>query len=606
MGLAALMCLIAPAQSGSSAAEYKSPLNIIADSDGQSIYVAETGANSIAVINIAEESIQKRIKLQAPPLALALCQKEHTLYVSTNSAAGKVFVVDINDEKVLQKISVGHTPTALVAHPATNRLYVCERFDNTVSVIDTDKHNKIAEIPVSREPVAATATLDGSRLYVANHLPFGSATARYVSASIEIVDTETLKVIKSIPLPNGSSSVRDMCLSPDGKFIYITHILGRYLVPTTQLERGWMNTNALSIIDVKKQEWANTVLLDDVDRGAANPWGVRCTDDGASMCVSLSGTDEIMIIDRIGLHNKLEKLNNGEIVSQVSRSPDDVQNDLSFLVGLKQRMRVDGKSPRGFAIVGSRLYVAQYFSDCIGIVDIRSERRHKSRSIALAPPQEMDPVRRGDMLFGDASLCFQQWQSCVSCHPDTRADGFNWDLLNDGIGNPKQVKSLVLAHKTPPAMITGVRDGAEVAVRSGIRYIQFAVRPEEEAAAIDEYLKSLQPVPSPHLQNGALSEAAQRGEQLFESTGCISCHSGEYFTDMKKYDLGMGEFKDKGVEFDVPTLREIWRTAPYLYDGRAATIFELLTTFNNGDKHGVTSQLSAKELKDLAEYVLSL
>ena len=52
-------------------------------------------------------------------------------------------------------------------------------------------------------------------------------------------------------------------ISPDGKYVYATHILARYQMPTTQLERGWMNTNALSIIDVEARKLLNTVLLDD-------------------------------------------------------------------------------------------------------------------------------------------------------------------------------------------------------------------------------------------------------------------------------------------------------------------------------------------------------
>jgi hypothetical protein len=43
-------------------------------------------------------------------------------------------------------------------------------------------------------------------------------------------------------------------VSPDGRFAYVTHTLGRYQLPTTQLERGWMNTNALSIIDVGRRQ----------------------------------------------------------------------------------------------------------------------------------------------------------------------------------------------------------------------------------------------------------------------------------------------------------------------------------------------------------------
>jgi YVTN family beta-propeller protein len=587
------------------AADYRSPINVAVGNDGSTIYVAESTFKSLAVLSTIDNSMKKRIMLPEAALAIASAQNDDIIYMTTNTVEGKLLFINVARDKVVKKVDVGHTPTALAVGP-DNRLYVCNRFDNNVSVIDLEKQKKIIDIPVSREPVAIAVTLDGKNIFIANHLPAGSATDQYVGASIEVISGDQHTVIASIPLPNGSSSVRDMCLSPDGKFIYVTHILGRYLVPTTQLERGWMNTNALSIIDVAAQKWLNTVLLDDVDRGAANPWGVRCTEDGASLCVSLSGTHEIMVIDRLGMHDKLDKLNHGEVVSRTSRVPEDVQNDLSFLVGLKRRLPLNGNSPRGFAIVGSKIYVAQYFSDSVGFIDIDHKGRPRPGSIVLAPPQEIDAVRRGEIMFSDASLCFQQWQSCVSCHPDTRADGFNWDLLNDGIGNPKQVKSLVLSHKTPPAMISGIRPRAEVAVRAGIKYIQFAVRPEKDAEDIDEYLKSLQPIPSPHLKDGSLNRSAKRGKKMFEKAGCASCHSGEYYTDMKKYDLGMGTFKDTGVEFDVPTLREIWRTSPYLYDGRAATIMDVLTRHNQGDKHGVTSQLSEKELNDLAEFVLSL
>ena len=135
----------------------------------------------------------------------------------------------------------------------------------------------------------------------------------------------------------------------------------------------------------------------------------------------------------------------------------------------------------------------------------------------MGPEPKLTVARRGEMLFHDADLCFQHWQSCASCHPDARTDGLNWDLLNDGLGNPKNNKSMLLAHKTPPSMWEGVRPNAEDAVRSGIRSIQFSVRPEEDAVAIDEYLKLLTPVPSPHLVGGKLSASAQRGKALFFS-----------------------------------------------------------------------------------------
>ena len=142
-------------------------------------------------------------------------------------------------------------------------------------------------------------------------------------------------------------------------------------------------------------------------------------------------------------------------------------------------------------------------------------------------------------------------------------------------------------------------------MRAGIRHIQFATCPEEDAVAIDKYLKSLKPVPSPYLVNGKLSASAKRGRKLYSKARCASCHKGRLHTDLRQYNVGIGKGLDKDQKFDTPTLVEIWRTAPYLYDGRAVNIEEVLTKYNPDDKHGLTSSLSDKEIKDLANFVLS-
>jgi cytochrome c peroxidase len=225
---------------------------------------------------------------------------------------------------------------------------------------------------------------------------------------------------------------------------------------------------------------------------------------------------------------------------------------------------------------------------------------------------------KGEMYFNDGTLCFQEWQSCTSCHPDARVDGFNWDLLNDGIGNPKNVKSLLLSHVTPPVMCTGVRPNAETAVRAGMTYIQFAVQPESNAIAIDEYLKSMQPVSSPYLKDGELSESAQRGKKLFfsQDVGCFQCHPPPLYTDQQLHDVGtvseLDSTMDKDgnripqLEYDTPTLIEVWRTAPYLHDGRYRTVRQVITTGNHGDLRGRTSHLTESEIEDLMAFVLSL
>ncbi len=602
----AIVAVSVVAASGAAFGDYASPVAVALGSDGAALFVAENTANQVARVDLKGKSVAAAFALPDAPNALALSPDGSTLYVAVGGPEGKVLALDPASGEVRASIGVGHTPTAVAVSPDGLRLYVCNRFNNSVSVIDPANGTESARIPVLREPVGAAVTPDGVRLVVINHLPAATSDGDYVSAAVSIVDTAANSVSATVSLPNGSTGLRGVCLSPDGAFAYVSHILARYLMPTTQLERGWMNTNALSVIDVAAGTLVNTVLLDEVDLGAANPWGVAVSGDGRWVCVAHAGTHELSVIDRAALHEKLTRVAAGEAVSEVSKTAADVPNDLAFLVDLRRRLALPGKGPRSVVMAGAMACVGEYFTDTVALIDVSPETRPKAETIALGAATEMTVERRGELFFNDAALCFQHWQSCASCHPDSRVDGLNWDLLNDGIGNPKNTRSMLFSHVTPPAMSLAVRDSAEVAVRAGIRFIQFAVRPEEDAVAIDEYLKGLKPVPSPELVAGNLNESAARGKELFQSVGCSSCHSGDYFTDLATYDVGTGKDREAGKPLDTPTLREAWRTAPYLYDGRAYTIEEVLTKYNTDNKHGKTSGLTEQEVADLAAYVRSL
>lgn len=597
---------------------YLSPSAMIADNQAKTLYVAEATANRVAVFDTESNMVTGTIDVPDEPTGLALTADGAYLYVTCAEPQGYLCVIETATNKIIKQSRAGYGACAPVLSPDGSILYVCNRFTNDASVINTQQNKQIAKIDVVREPVTADITPDGKWLFVGNHLPHGPADAGIVASEVSIINTKTMAIDTSVSLPNGSTAVQGVVVSPDGTYAYVTHVLARYTLPTTQLERGWMNTNALSIIDAKSRRLIDTVLLDDVDYGAANPWAVACTSDGKYICVTHAGTHELSVIDTTAMLDKIKKHHDSAksaqdqaqgqhgYVSDSAASYSNVPNELSFLYGIRQRVKLCGNGPRAIAVVGSKIYVAEYFTDSMTLVDISKKPRPKVTALALGATPEMTVKRKGEMLFNDASVCFQHWQSCASCHPGGgRVDGLNWDLLNDGIGNPKNTKSLLLAHKTPPAMITGVRGGAEAAVRMGLKHILFTVRPEAEAVAIDEYLNSLKPVPSPYLVNGKLSKSARRGRRVFKKADCASCHKRPLYTDLQKYDAGTGKDREEGIEFDNPTLVEVWRTAPYLYDGRATTITDVLTMYNSDDKHGSTSNLTEKQINDLAEFVLS-
>lgn len=568
-----------------------SPATLAVGATGTELYVGAATGRQVFVIDGTSASVSRIISLTESPSGIAAAPDGTALYVAAGLPRGFVLVIDPKTGITQARIPAGYSPAAPVLSADGGILFVCDRFRSRLLAIDLVAQRVEDELAVGREPVAAVCTSDGRVLLVACLLPAGPATGSAVAAEVVAVSTADLKITARITLPNGSTSVRGICMSPDGRHAYVVHTLAHYQLPTTQVDRGWMNTSALSVIDVAALRWTGTVLLDDVIQGAANPWDVVCTDDGQWLCVSHAGTHGVSIIDRAGLHQKL------------TGRGQDVSSDLSFLGDLRRRVRLAGKGPRGLAVAGHTLYATEYFSDSVAVVELAPDKRDRVGSIRLGPAPELTEVRRGEMLFHDADLCFQRWQSCASCHPDARVDGLNWDLVNDGLGTPKNTRSMLWAHRTPPAMSLGVRETAEAAVRAGMRHIQFVVRPESDAAAIDAYLKSLEPLPSPYAMDEQLGDRFQRGLRVYEEAGCRECHEPD---SLKAWDVGTGTGREAGQAFDTPVLVELWRTAPYLHDGRAATLEQVLTKFNPDDRHGETSTLSAAELDDLVAFLLSL
>lgn len=508
------------------------------------------------------------------------------VYITTFETEGRLQLLSLNTGKVKASVVTGSGACHPVFSPDKKRIYVCNQFQNTVSEIDPVSLKLIRTVEVLREPRSIVFSLNGKFMFVTNFLPAQRADADYVAACVSVIEMKGFTKVRDIQLANGSNAVRDICITPNGKYIYVSHNLGRFTVPTSQLQQGWMNTSAFSVIDVAKLQFLGAVVVDEPERGAAGIWGIACNED--YLYISHSGTHEVSVIDQKAM---LEKFLN---------YPDKgaLDYDLTFLYGIRKRIPLQGNGPRSLVLGKDKLIIPTYFADVLNLLDVRT---HELKSFELNPGREETVENKGERYFNDASHCFQNWQSCNGCHPgDARTDGMNWDLMNDGVGNPKNCKSLLFSHTTPPNMISGIREHAELAVRAGFNFIQFFDIMEEDARCVDAYLKSLQPVPSPWLVNGGLSERAKEGRKVFEKLKCGECHSGPYFTDMKMYRIGEDIEFEKG--WDTPTLREVWRTAPYLFDGRAATMKEVFEVH----KHGIERKVSRKEIEALTEYVNSL
>ncbi len=544
---------------------------------------------------IVEGKKIRKINLPNFPSGLDITKDAKTAFVSLYQPNGKLLKIDVPSGKIIAETLVGHMPRALSLSNDEKFVYVPLQFKNKVLKIDTKSMKILATANAVRDPFAVAITTDGKWLVVANQLPEakGGLYEENIAAAVNLIDATSMKNVATINLPNGAINAQDVVISKNNKYAYITHIVTRFNVPTTQVERGWINTNAISIVDINKKTLLATVLIDDIELGAANPYGIIFAGKNSEkLVIAQSGTHEICVINYNKMHKKISEAYKKE--KNKTKVFEDICNDLSFLSGMKDRIALHGYGPRHLCAMKNKVVVGMYYSDVLNVVDLSS---FNVKRMSIGGNEKLNEIRRGDLFYHDASLCFQKWLSCITCHTEVRSDALNWDLLNDGIGNPKQSKSMLFAHFTPPSMITGVREHAKAAVRKGIRYIQFTRRPEKDAVAIDKYLSGLKPIPSPYLEDGMLSVNAMSGEVIFQDAKCATCHSGEYFTDTKKHDVGSGLDEYKGFKFDTPTLREVWRTAPYLYDGRAKTIFDMLKIHNKENKHGLTKKLTDEDLK---------
>lgn len=141
-------------------------------------------------------------------------------------------------------------------------------------------------------------------------------------------------------------------------------------------------------------------------------------------------------------------------------------------------------------------------------------------------------------------------------------------------------------------------------------------------SAFDRYLSG---------EQAALTQAQKRGMELFESTGCIECHSGPALNGwdatsvaaefvefprapesvyVKRYDLDqdVGRAAATNLEgdrhlFKTPTLRNITLTAPYFHNGRVGTLTEACQVMASTQ---LDTTLTSDEVSDLVAFLKSL
>ncbi|MBI4818438.1 MAG: Ig-like domain-containing protein [Deltaproteobacteria bacterium] len=246
----------------------------------------------------------------------------------------------------------------------------------------------------------------------------------------------------------------------------------------------------------------------------------------------------------------------------------------------------------------------------------------------------LDPaVLQGKKIFhnsADPRMSRDKYLSCASCHLEGGQDGRVWDFTQAGEGLRNTI-ALTGRAGTRHGRVHWTANFDEIqdfendirgafGGRGFLTDADFSVTQDPlgvpkagrsaELDALAVYVASLDRVPpSPHrAADGSLTAAARRGREVFVRAECGTCHAHAEFTDQRRHDVGTVRASSglgigaplPGVGFDTPTLLGVFETTPYLHDGSAATLYEVL------DRHGEVPALSTAERADLVSYMLEL
>ncbi len=138
------------------------------------------------------------------------------------------------------------------------------------------------------------------------------------------------------------------------------------------------------------------------------------------------------------------------------------------------------------------------------------------------------------------------------------------------------------------------------------------LRPQRaRGETLEAYMEAL-PRPRTLAPEGARDlEREQRGFSAFNKASCPTCHTPPAFTNLGTLPMH-SLFPDQAAErargemLDTPSLLSLSTSAPYLHDGRAATLEDVIAKHNRRNLHGDTAALDTRERADLVHFLGSL
>lgn len=481
------------------------------------------------------------------------------------SDTGEVVALDAASGAVVTRRTVGHGAFGILV---AGRVYVTLAHDDALVSLRPDSLAEIDRATTLREP-RGIALKDG-RLYVV-HQP---------DASLRVFDPRTLAPLATIEIGQQAGVAESVTPHPTADRVYVPH----QRLNVTNLARKFDDTvfPVVSAIDTRDGAPVRreALALDSVDTPVGMPLAVAIDSLRGRLHAVNAASDDVSVVD----------LGSGIGVGHV----------------------VVGQRPRDVALSldGSRLYTLDQLSNGVTVIDATTLA--VTATLPLADDPRPAAIRLGERIFTTSrptTIARDHWISCASCHLDGGLDGRTWLGTDDGPRNTPTLRSI---RGTEPFHWSGTRENTQAFQKTFTGLMAGTGLSQAELDALAAFIDSLRPIASPRrAPDGSLTATAVAGAAVFRSAGCVSCHAPPLFTDRLLHDVGTGApFHDRpagagklpeprGGAFKTPPLRELWLTAPYLHDGRAATLRDAIRSHTS-------SALTEPQLADLEAFLLQL
>jgi YVTN family beta-propeller protein len=602
--------------------------DLIYDPTRSRVYSINRDNDSIAVIDPVALIKLHEIPVYRNPEALALAPDGKLWVVHSDDYA----VAIIDPEKLTVergfRLPYASQPVGLVMSPTGDAAYITLMATGKLLKLDPKTGAVTGELEVGARPRGVTESYDAKHIYV----------TRFISADTggEVVDVDasTFTIAKRFTLVTDTTTpdtdqagrglpnyVFSVGLSPDGRTAWVPakkdNIYRGLLRDGKTLNQDNTTRTMAAILDLAKGAEDLALRIDFCNRGFSthvefSPWG-----DYAF--ASVNGDNMVEIRDGY----------TGDFVTDLR---DAGLAPTGMALGPKNRLFVNGTL--------SRSVVVYDVADLLTSVDKSSK---KIAEIATVAHEKLDPqVLAGKRVFSNAAdprMTTEGYISCASCHFDGFEDGRVFDFSDQGEGL-RNTPSLLGRRGMGEGNVHWSGNFDEIQdfeseirdVFQGSGFIDDNVYNSgthkdplgdknaglsKELDALAAYVTTLDHVdPSPYRKpDGTMTADALAGKELFSRLGCDFCHVGPDFTDSSRGMLhDVGTIKPSSgnrsggplLGIDTPTLLGIWETAPYLHNGSAPTLRDVLTTANPKDSHGFTSELTSTQVDQLVAFLQQL